>query len=1415
MNPSPIQLDRRFWEISPGDKNFDPDKFEFFSSYLMPPGVGWERLLTNKCTVVLGEAGSGKTTEFRQRATILRERGRMAFFIPVKELAAEGELADALTAPDKLRLSDWKDDRGAGDAFFFLDAVDDARLNDSSVFERALRHFANGIDPETNRAKVLISCRISDWRPTSDPLLIDRIFTQFETAPLLIDPNLTQVEAPPPKDKKPYPVIVFLLLPLDDERIERLSSHYGAEDPGAFLRAVSDAGVRPFAGRPLDVEWMVAHWREKKRLGPLRDLIDYNIRRKIKDRVERKPTLPDENVRQDAQRLALAAVLTGKTAFALRDDPADERRAADTIDPRRVIADRTASQLTDVLSRGLFDEATYGRVRFHHRMVREYLAARQIHQLLADGLPRREINRLLFRQTVGGPVVPPHLMGTTGWLSLWDANIRDRVILHAPEILIDGGDSAGLSGDDRATVLRAYAEKFRRRRWSDFSFDRPALLRFATSNLSPAICEILRQNESEEVRITLLRIVEEGSVSGCANVAFEIARDRRIPVRIRGAAVSAVGVVGTSPQKRRLLRILDDETIRDHAVAAPLIHAFFPDPLNIAKFIRLLTVVEPRRWNRLTDFTYYLEHDMPKRCSQEQRLAVIDGIRDLLESAVTQSPSGVRNLNSGRGWLISPLCAWLPTALDAWGDQDALPVELDRALWFLRSYVRYRSPNPLDNTDDVVKAIAKKPLLRRHLFWREVENIAEQKKGVPRYPYLLPDHGLFGIGVGDTGWLEKDARENRDELKRSVAFDALMNMDFRPEVVELVDRLADSDPVWQTRLDEHRNEQSRLRSWGEDQRREREKIDDREPEKDSENRNELLKRLQGLSAGKDFQALEFIYANAGQSRRHYGEILLDEIEKKYGKAISDAAHEGFRRFWRDTEPNLPHEQAQRNSTPIAMVYALVGLNLDHKNGVALPDMEIGLLRKAIKIGTWEINQFPTWFEGIVEKVPELVREILAPTIRAEYDFPENSEPNIGVLYRISGSSTVFGRAFSPLLREMLSLADPPRPDSLQAALDVVEGPDSDVSFADAFFKDRCKSNLHRHSHFALWWKAWAVRAPRAAVDFLEKALSKVAFEGGRNLMVELCYRFEMAADERRARIPATLGNDLDAIARLYPLVIKFVRPEDDAVHDGEGAYHVGPREFAERFRNRLFGWLGSNRDERTYEMIQGLADRRELAAFRDGLLNLADRWAWNSAPCVPLSENQAVDLCTRFTVPPDSPQDLFEIAKDRLDDIRLDVENGRHSIRASFQSARGTDADVKESELQTLIAHDLEKSSRGYYTVHREQEFDRKKKPDICLHNSSVNGIVAIEVKVADNWRLKQLTKGLSDQLVGHYLRNESAAHGIYLLCSVGNKRHWKLAPETSLDFGGLVKHLNELAGKIQAEDNSVKGLVVIGINFH
>lgn len=78
--------------------------------------LDWKDLLDNPRVVILAEASSGKTAEFKEITEKLRNNGKAAFFISIEELADEG-FDQSLNMSDVSLFEGWK--HNFEDGYFF------------------------------------------------------------------------------------------------------------------------------------------------------------------------------------------------------------------------------------------------------------------------------------------------------------------------------------------------------------------------------------------------------------------------------------------------------------------------------------------------------------------------------------------------------------------------------------------------------------------------------------------------------------------------------------------------------------------------------------------------------------------------------------------------------------------------------------------------------------------------------------------------------------------------------------------------------------------------------------------------------------------------------------------------------------------------------------------------------------------------------------------------------------------------------------------------------------------------------------------------------------------------------------------------------------------------------------------------
>jgi hypothetical protein len=456
-----IPLDRRFLGWSKELENTDPDAILRFGR--STDLSDWAGISERRRLVILAEAGAGKTEEMREQARWRIEAGQFAFFATVEDVAADG-LEGALPIGDRRRLQDWRASNET--AWFFIDSIDEAKLGRVRL-DRAIRRIAEGIVGGERRAHVALSCRVTDWDATRDlaqlseglPVPRDPSLPPPPTADELLVGTLRREQRRgngEPVAEKP---LVVLMAPLDPERVRIFAAAHGAADLDALLDQIERANLWRFARRPLDLDWLVRYWRAHGRLGTLAEMLESSLNERITetnpDRV-RADRLNAERARHALQRVGSALVFGRKATIAIPDSELLRPDDLQPLDLAQVLPDWSADDRLRLLSRPVFDPATFGRARLHNdneEIVRGYLAAQWLYRLRKDNLSRHELFDLLFATTYEIDLIKPSMQETAAWLAIWDEEVGREVALRDPSLLLTAGDPASLTTAVREAVL--------------------------------------------------------------------------------------------------------------------------------------------------------------------------------------------------------------------------------------------------------------------------------------------------------------------------------------------------------------------------------------------------------------------------------------------------------------------------------------------------------------------------------------------------------------------------------------------------------------------------------------------------------------------------------------------------------------------------------------------------------------------------------------------------------------------------------------------------------------------------------------------------------------------------------------------------------------------------------------------------
>ena len=339
----------------------------------------------------------------------------------------------------------------------------------------------------------------------------------------------------------------------------------------------------------------------------------------------------------------------------------------------------------------------------------------------------------------------------------------------------------------------------------------------------------------------------------------------------------------------------------------------------------------------------------------------------------------------------------------------------------------------------------------------------------------------------------------------------------------------------------------------------------------------------------------------------------------------------------------------------------------------------------------------------------------------------------------------------------------------------------------------------------LWLATWLQVDSQQALTYLDRHLRTCENPG--QLMVGLCSAVSGEEMERGPRLESAGYLSPAGLRRFIPLVYEYVRVKDDIDRSG-GAYSPTARDHAQRFRGFLLDRLARDEAAEATDVMRELADEPALAEVRDWVLNLIAQRLERRADLTAWTPNDLREFAANYETDPKNEGELFIIAKRRIEGLKNDVEQSDNSQRDELHR------DQQEIHFRRWLARNLARESRGRYNVPQEPEIDFKQRPDIRFLKPLM-GPVSLEAKLAENWTVAELLKGLETQLVGQYLRAHDSHYGLYVLGIIGEKQHWE-QPETGarLSFEQVIELLQRRAAELVQQDPHIGDVTVIGIDF-
>ncbi|MHA4868874.1 NACHT domain-containing protein [Duganella sp. PWIR1] len=1416
-----IGLDRRFVPWTKGTRE-DIEAIRLLGS--KRGLLTWPDLLKLKRVVVLAEGGSGKSSEFREQNRILASEGKFSFYLTVKKLGHRG-VEQSLTKAQLEKFKQWR----ASDqpAWLFIDSVDEAKSDGVRLVD-ALEHLAEAIDGAERRAHVVVSGRHADWEFRKDRESLIELLPvppdQAEAA--AIDPDDLVIQAirrtPQEKPKVEEELLIALMSELDSGQVATYARESKIENVQSFLDGLSEAKLWSFARRPLDLDWLVRHWRAHGSFAKFAAMLELNISERL--------TEPDpdraKSIRLDqAQGMAAlervgAALVLGK----LRDieipdtgNRADPQPALRLLD---ALPDMSQSLQSNLINSAVFVPSGVGMVRLHNDnegAVSGYLAARWLKRLLDKNCPWSVMDALLFATTYGERVVKPSLAQTAAWLSIWEPRAADQLAAINPMSLVELGDAASLPLQTRKRVLNSVIGAFAKGDLRHL-INHDGLSRFVQRDMESDVSELFeRFGSSPEAKQVLLQMIDHGRLAGCSAIAFKVATDLQADMLSQSLAAQALSQSTDKASKDAYASFLRERGGElDTSVIWTALERLFPATITIDDLVAFL----PRLLNEEPDGGTGIDFYGPRLA---EKISTWAETSRLLASLFSTLPADIATLDHHAAEPLTERFSTVLALAHRVLDLESSPVPSDLVIDVsLRiSAFDWRHGRRNNKDGDLPARLRETPARRRAALWRfsATHSLMGHSPNAPlNEPWQLHaamfDHGL---GPSDVDWLLQDAQSRQDENERLLAVRLALQVWSKGGqpvwLLEKTKEAAGGAPALQLAIETWVNPppipeqvvrtQERMRRQHEEALKIQKERDDSwvvfaQDIRSNPSQLDSLRPPDKDGVDARLYHIEQMLAGMSGNSQRWSVSDVELLTPLFGEAAIPHIRNAFIRYWRLGSPILQSERPveEANISTAMERLGIAGLSIE---ATTVPHWISTLSDEQTEVAaiyaTLELNSFPYWFEDLCAQRPGPAQNVLRRYVSADL-LAATGSGYLQALERVARAPRAIAVLLAPAMLEFLKSPGSENTDVVTAAMGIAWAGLEDGYELLALSLERVKQAAKPEEICAYLACAFAIDGNEAT-----SALFVLAD----------MWDTQKKADVACILLPKIMGTlwsydvaktviiSTENLAKLIPFAYQTVDPKEDTDRTNGKVYSPGLRDHAQDARDRSISQLADRPGAATFKALNDLASIANFYVPRWRMLQLAHGRAELDSESAAWTPVDVKEFENDFDTVPRNPADLQRVAAHKIDDLQHKLVHGDYN--------QGVDLARLEHEVdvQRWVANALEARQGRSYTVVREPHVAAEKEPDIRLTAQGSGAYLPLEIKVAESWTVKELEEALTVQLQGRYLRDRDARWGILLLVHQNARSQGWLDTETGIfvSFRQVTARLQRMADAVAANDSA------------
>jgi hypothetical protein len=1460
-----VDIGRRFRELTE-EQTKDPNALDLVSDWEWlgyRSSDSWDDLEKRFRTVVLAEAGSGKTREMQERCKALKKEEKFAFFLPLELIESDDVSRLLESESERDEFQKWVSSSNEP-AWLFLDALDELKLRDG-IFKRALFNLKAAIRGAEMRARIIVSCRPHDWYLIDNTAFCnvlppptiaashgqgqpatpvgespqsgeDRFLAPLRgktglTANSAENPSLLEAGTGSVSEK----LAIYKLLALQETQIEQFIRASQAAESEVLICEIREKDAWDFARIPQDIIELIAIWEEKRNLGTRTEQHEAHIRMRLRDRIDRPaPTrmLSDSRARLGVERLALALALSKKRTIRIPGATDNRTYSGGSLDASALLTDWSPADIKTLLSLGIFDPPTFERIRFHRRCVEDYLAACRLKTMAEEGnASKRDLLQRIFTTTASGDkMVIASMRPIAIWLAQSNQEIRQTLIEVDPVILIGDGDPEVLPVEDRVQILRRTIQDGDYLRASNLSFSSANLRRYGAPEFESVIRKHWKKAlASDDLMAFLLSMMRDSSLGVCSDLIEAVVRSDHQAIFKRVMAMQALIAYKAGERVQTIANeIAAEPLVWPSEMLKEILAELFPLFISATNFIKIIEEVCISGSGSAGQFENTIS-EIAEKIDPESidAIEIRDGLTRLIVENKSQgsAPYHPRSRFSSVSIALATLLVRQASSVN----------ESNRQL-FLRACSAancFRPDHYYGKTDlqRLHEWIQNTSISREEIFRSELNFICDEfEETKSDGPIVLSSPFIRDFSIEDRTWLLSVVTDAHE--KTEIRLSALL------ELVRLwnsEDRPSSHEKTLRTIAEDHEELTAWLAVWL------RPKTSYPEEAKweklESERQQKEEKRLCGwrewrndlIGNPETFFAVDRIE----HTRRNFLDWMMADnrsnssyqvwsnglgVEQAFGAAIKEYVRTAFAACWRDIKYEPFSEHAENSGTPYSWLYGLNGVLAEADSDGWASELTAGDVRQASLLSLVEINGFPSYLEEIAKYHPSGVSAALGEELHAQLQMADRYQ-HLPLLQDLTHSSRTIKIILNgPLLDFVCNWKDPDEDAAgkgfiyfhLSQVLRVLVELKSELDLHA--IEQACLLNFERNpqSKGAIQWlRALFNIDADVATSAVERSIAKIDDELRSSCVVSW---FGGIFDEFRGTSVELRDEQkrIAVLARLCRLSYRYIIPSEDQNRAGGGAYSPNSRDHAQSARSRFLNQLIEIEGEEAHSVIAQLAADPVFDSVSEYLKNRVRVREVQSAEPISMSIDAIHTLEKTFECTPSDRDSIFRLMCNRIEDLQHDIAHHDFFPRKTIQGIED------EEEMQRLLSLLLDKSSRSSYHIVREDQAADRKRTDIRMLARNCEMRAVIEVKVGDrDWTAEDYVRAIDAQLVGFYLRFETCRAGCLLISYRGKRKFW-IHPDTKkrLHFEDLMGFLNNHARRIEKEKNGAVRISVIGLDL-